>query len=173
MGSMNFATDMIYSMDNGKLMSLWNEYFNKNGRKDSIHYNTSESVNKILSGLTPYETVLLGQGSYSYDESDEFVQYKKNENELYSADEVRHLIDYYDNEDFLQIILDNSSDDELIEGFVEYFLENTSLEDDDDLSLPYIEYHLRKLYDDFYKSLKSEDWMNITKQIDKMISESR
>ena len=108
-----------------------------------------------------------------YDESDEFVQYKKNENELYSADEVRHLIDYYDNEDFLQIILDNASDDELIEGFVEYFLENTSLEDDDDLSLPYIEYHLRKLYKDFYKSLKSEDWMNITKQIDKMISESR
>ena len=173
MGSMNFATDMIYSMDNDKLMSLWNEYCNKNGRKDSIHYNTSESVNKILSSLTPYETVLLGQDSYSYDESDEFVQYKKNENELYSEDEVRHLIDYYDNEDFLQIILDNASDDELIEGFVEYFLENTSLEDDDDLSLPYIEYHLRKLYKDFYKSLKSEDWMNITKQIDKMISESR
>lgn len=173
MGSMNFATDRIYSMDNDKLMSLWNEYCNKNGRKDSIHYNTSESVNKILSGLTPYESVMIGQGSYSYDDSDEFVQYRKNENELYSADEVRYLIDDYKNEDFLQIILNNTSDDELIEGFVEYFLENTSLEEDDDLSLPYIEYHLRKLYDDFYKSLKYEDWMNITKQIDKMISESR
>lgn len=173
MGSMNFATDRIYSMDNDKLMSLWNEYCNKNDRKDSIHYNTSESVNKILSGLTPYESVMIGQGSYSYDDSDEFVQYRKNENELYSADEVRYLIDDYENEDFLQIILNNTSDDELIEGFVEYFLENTSLEEDDDLSLPYIEYHLRKLYDDFYKSLKSEDWMNITKQIDKMISENR
>lgn len=173
MGSMNFATDRIYSMDNDKLMNLWNEYCNKNGRKDSIHYNTPESVNKILSGLTPYESVMIGQGSYSYDDSDEFVQYRKNENELYSADEVRYLIDDYKNEDFLQIILNNTSDDELIEGFVEYFLENTSLADDDDLSLPYIEYHLRKLYDDFYKSLKSEDWMNITKQIDKMISESR
>lgn len=173
MGSMNFATDSIYSMDNDKLMSLWNEYCNKNGRKDSIHYNTSESVNKILSGLTPYESVMIGQGSYSYDDSEEFVQYRKNENELYSADEVRYLIDDYENEDFLQIILNNTSDDELIEGFVEYFFENTSLVVDDDLSLPYIEYHLRKLYDDFYKSLKSEDWMNITKQIDKMISESR
>ena len=157
MGSMNFAADRIYSMDNDKLMSLWNEYCNKNGRKDSIHYNTSESVNKILSGLTPYETVLLGQDSYSYDESDEFVQYKKNENELYSADEVRHLIDYYDNEDFLQIILNNTSDDELIEGFVEYFLANTSLVDDDDLSLPYVVYPLRRLYNDFYKSCNFDD----------------
>lgn len=173
MGSMNFATDRIYLMGNDKLMSLWNEYCNNNGRKDTIHYNNSKSVNKILSGLTPYETVMIGQGSYSYNDTDEFVQYRKDENELYSADEVRYLIDDYENEEFLQIILDNASNDELIEGFVEYFLENTSLKYDDDLSLPYIEYHLRKLYDDFYKSLKSEDWMNITKQIDKMISENR
>ena len=173
MGSIIFATDMIYSMDNDKLMSLWNEYCNKNGRKDSIHYNNSESINKILSGLTPYEIVMIGQGSYSYNDRENFVQYRKDENELYSADEVRYLIDDYENEEFLQIILDNASDDELIEGFVGYFLENTSFKYDDDLSRTCIEYYLRKLYDDFYKSLKSEDWMNVTKQIDKMISENR
>ena len=37
MGSIIFATDMIYSMGNDKLMSIWNEYCNKNGRKDLIH----------------------------------------------------------------------------------------------------------------------------------------
>lgn len=171
MGSMIFATDKIYSMNNYQLMSLWNEYCNKNDRKDLIHYNTPETVNNILSGLTPYEIFLIGQESDSYNDCDDFVQYKKDNNELYSADEVRYMIDDYENKEFLQIIIDNTSDDELVEGFVEYFLDNTSLEDD--LSLTCIEYYLRKLYDDFYKSLKSEDWMNVTKQLDKMISENR
>ena len=65
---------------------------------------------------------MIGQGSYSYNDSEVFVQYRKDENELYSADEVRYLIDDYENEEFLQIILDNASDDELIEDAYSYKL---------------------------------------------------
>lgn len=168
-GKLIFAEDTMYTMEDTNLMEVWNNYCENAGEEYTIHVNSEESVHELLNDLTPQQILLMGKYT-DYDECDEYVTFDGEE--ITSADTVSSLIDEKDHMDFLQYLIENEiTDDALLQGFIEYFFDNTSHDFEDSDSDICVEDYLEKLDNDIYEWIRTEDWDSIVEDVDNEIDE--